>query len=199
MKLNLDLSGVSTQSSRVVVPTGNYPVEVVNAEAKETKAGGAMLVVGYRILSGQHAGSVISDNYNIMNANEDAQRIALSCIKTILTVGGHKNPDALKDSDEMLGLQLNVYVEEDENNWTNDSGEEINSTQNNFKGFYELDLAEGNEVEAVPVKKKTKVKAEVKKESPFAKTSTEEKVNAAPTEDVAPAKEEKKDFPWLQK
>ena len=194
MKLNLDLSGVSTMSSRVVLPTGNYPVEIVNAEAKETKSGGGMLVVGYKVLAGEYAGSVVSDNYNIINKSEDAQRIALSTIKTILTVGGHKNPNALGDTNELLGLKLTTYVEEEDHTFTSKSGDEVETTQNNFKGFFEF-----SEEAAAPAPKKEAKKEKAAKESasPFAQQTAKE-------EAPAPAAEEKvaeaapTAFPWQQ-
>jgi len=195
MKINLDLSGVSIQSSRFVAPTGNYPVETVTEELKETKAGGGMLIVGFKILSGEHKGKIVSNNYNTHNSNKDAEAFARRDIKTILTHGGHKNPDAFNDTEEILGLKLNIYIEEEANNWTNDQGEEIEGNQNKFCGYYPLDLEDVVEAKETKTKKKEKVKSD----SPFTKTNKEE-VKEAPTEPVEEEQKEatKKVFPWAK-
>ena len=184
MKLNLDLSSVSTMSARVVVPTGNYNVKVVSAEAKETKSGGGMLVVGFSIQDGEHKGVVINEYYNIVNKNEDTVRIALSAIKTMMTVGGHRNPEKLADSDELLGLSMTLYVEEEETTFTGRDGDEIETTQNRVKGYMELQEESEEEEEPAPVKKK----APAKKKTP-AKKKVEE-----PEEEAV--EEDQPKFPW---
>lgn len=140
MQLNLDLSGVNTLSSKVVVPTGNYSVEIERAEVKETKSkGGYYIELGYKILSGDHAGLVLTDRLNIVNSNEDAQRIGLSTLKTVATVGKHRNPNLISDTNELLGLKFNIYIEEVDSTFTTVDGKEIDTTENKFKSYYEYE------------------------------------------------------------
>ena len=106
MKLNLDLSSVEvrTPSNYSLVPAGEYDVTVVKAELKDTKSGGAMLILGYEVMSGEHAGKVIKDTMNIVNQSAEATRIGLERLKTVANATGHKNPSKIADSDELLNL-----------------------------------------------------------------------------------------------
>ena len=182
--LQLDLSNVSTMSSRVVLPTGNYPVKVVSSEIVETTKGGYMIKAGLEVLSGDHKGSVVFNTFNIQNDSEDAVRIGLQQLKTLLVAGQFKNPDLLKDTSDMIGLELVVYVEEEDHKFTNKEGEEIETTQNRFKGYMKLEDAQESEEEEVAAPKKAT------KKSP-AKTKKQE---------VEPEEEEEEEssssFPW---
>lgn len=186
MKLDLDLSGVKTLSSKTVVPTGNYPLEIVGCEVKETKSGGGYyLQTDYKVLDGEHKGSVLVDRHNIKNENEDAQRIGLATIKTILTVGGHKNPDSLKKTEDLMGLKFNAYIEEVDDSFQNDKGETIETTNNKFKSYFPLD-DEGPKTKSAPKEAKAETKPEPKPESkPTPKA--EDKPKPAP---------EAAKFPW---
>lgn len=118
MKLNLDLTETKVQSPSgySLVPAGEYDVTVVKAELKETKAGGAMLILGYEVQSGEFAGKIIKDTMNIVNQNADATRIGLERLKTVANATGHKNPNKIADSDELLNLNpfsVIVDVKED--------------------------------------------------------------------------------------
>jgi hypothetical protein len=138
MNLQLDLQSVALMSSRVVVPTGNYPVRITKSELKETKAkGGYYIEVDFTIQAGEHKGTAISDRLNIHNSNQDTVRIALQKLKTIATVGGHKNPNFVGDTSELLNLGLNIYVEENETSFTGKDGTEVETTENTIKAFYE--------------------------------------------------------------
>lgn len=190
-KVNIDLSGASVISARVVVPTGNYPVQIVECEPKETKKkGGYYLEMKYKILSGEHEGVVLTDRLNIQNENEDAMRIGLSVLKTILTVSGHKNPNKLADTNEAIGLKLNLYVEEQDSSFVKD-GKTIETTENVFKGYYELDT----EKASTEPKKASKPKATPAPKAEAAEVAEEssDEADDAP----APAPEAAK-FPWMK-
>ena len=138
MKMNLDLSQYSLMNLRVVVPTGNYSLEIVEAETVQTAKGGWMLVLGFKVLAGEHEKAVLRRRLNIVNANADAQRIGLSELKTILTVGKHPNPDMLSDTDETKGLKLSAYIIEQDSTFTGKDGNIVNTTENDFKKYDEL-------------------------------------------------------------
>lgn len=159
MKVDLDLSGVSTMSSRVVVPTGNYAVRVTSAEPVEAKKKGNYYIqVAYSIVDGEYEGTVLTDRLNIVNDNDDAQRIGLSQLKTLLTAGNHKNPDYLKDTQEMVGLELSIYVEEVDHSFEAKDGSTVETTQNVFKGYNETSG------KSAPAKKSPSAKSRAKKE-----------------------------------
>lgn len=112
-KLGLDLSAVkiSTGSDFSIVPTGKYNVVVGSAEVKDTKNGSA-LVIGYKIIDGEHEGKMVKDFLNIVNPSADAQRIAMERLATIswaTDIGGSK----LNDSDELLNkTPFEIVVEQ---------------------------------------------------------------------------------------
>ena len=138
MKLSLDLSQSQLMSSRIVVPTGNYNLEVMSATAQSTSKGGGMLVVEFKVLTGERAGTILKRNINIVNVSADAQRIAYAEVKTIMVAGKHRNPDMLGDSDELIGLKSNAYIEEKPTSFINTRGETVQTTENEFKSYQEM-------------------------------------------------------------
>ena len=116
-RLNLSLKGVEVQKSSnySVVPEGTYTVVVGKTELKETKAGGAAIVLVYEVLEGEHKGSLIKDFVNIQNANPEASRIGLQRLKTVAFATGLQS-EGIDDSDDLLNLepfQVVVTVKDD--------------------------------------------------------------------------------------
>jgi len=116
-RLNLSLKGVEVQQSSgfSIVPEGTYNVVVGKTEFKETKAGGAAIVLGYKIIDGEHEGKLIKDFVNIQNANPEATRIGLQRLKTVAFATGYEGDD-IADSDDLLNLtpfQVVVTVKDD--------------------------------------------------------------------------------------
>jgi len=115
MKLGLDLSSVEVKaaSGYNVVPTGEYDVVVSKAELKETKSGGTMLILGYEVQSGDQAGKTIKHTMNIVNQSAEATRIGLETLKRVAIATGHKNPNKIADTDELINKNpFLVIVEE---------------------------------------------------------------------------------------
>lgn len=115
MKLGLDLSSVEVKaaSGYNVVPTGEYDVVVSKAELKETKSGGSMLILGYEVQSGDQAGKTIKHTMNIVNQSAEATRIGLETLKRVAIATGHKNPNKIADTDELINKNpFLVIVEE---------------------------------------------------------------------------------------
>lgn len=112
--LNLDLGNVKVGGgSTDFVPAGVYNAKTISAEGKETRSGYAVKVF-FEIMNTEYAGSVVSNMYNIKNANKDAERIALEQIKTLMTVGGAANPNALKDTNDLVGLTVKIHTKDGE-------------------------------------------------------------------------------------
>lgn len=165
-KMNLDLSKASVATGFTTVPSGVYSTKIVSANPKETAKGGFYLEIGFQITDGEHSGKTVADRLNIVNANPDTQSWALNNLKTIMTVGGHKNPNMLVDTDELLGLELKVTIEASEGEY--DGKKTVN---NNFKGYFK---AEKTAVAvAKPVEKKVEPVAVV--EAPKTASMSEQK------------------------
>ncbi len=125
MKLNMDLSGVQEESRSEfsLIPAGEYSVKVVSAEVKETKSGGAGLIIGLQVVGGECDGKKIKDFLNIVNSNQDAERIGKQRLKLIASLVGVKNPNKIADTDELLtGKVISVLVD------VKDDGEYKNNT-----------------------------------------------------------------------
>ncbi len=119
-KLGLSLSDVKVQTGNTsgfsIVPTGVYTVCVGSSEVKDTKNGSA-LILGYKILEGEHEGKLIKDFLNIVNPSAEAQRIAHERLATVVwaTNAPLKN-GKLEDSDDLLdneAFEISVTQEDD--------------------------------------------------------------------------------------
>ena len=113
--LNLSLKGVEVEkpkstNSYWLVPEGRYKVVVGKTEVKETKTGGAAVVLGYKILEGEFEGKLIKDFVNVKNANPKAEEIGQQRLATVAYATGF-DKDSIADSDDLLNLQpFEVYV-----------------------------------------------------------------------------------------
>ena len=61
--LNIDFSGVESKS--FAVPDGNYLMEVVSIEEKESSEGNAYLAWKWKIVDGEHKGTTLYDNTSL--------------------------------------------------------------------------------------------------------------------------------------
>lgn len=81
------------------VPAGDYEMQCIDSEIKDTKDGnGQMLVLTHEIISGPHASRRIWDRLNIRNQNADAQRIAQRALADLCIAVGL---GAIRDSEEL--------------------------------------------------------------------------------------------------
>lgn len=183
-QMNLDLSGVVASTGKTVLPTGIYNTMISSAEVKETSTKGWMIVVGLSVLDGEHEGKVMTERLNVVNANEMAQKIGLSTLKTMLTVGGAANPNVLGDSDDLVGLKMSVSVEAIDTTFKNDKDEEIETQDQKFLGFFKLQAAKAVVVPAASVVSAPTTPAPVVAVAPVAAVAP---VVAAPVAVVAPA------------
>jgi hypothetical protein len=90
------------------LPAGWYPVEIVSAEVKVTKAGtGQYVAVGYRVTDSAFSGRMIFGNLNIRNPNVTAEEIGQQQLGEIMRAGGLKS---LGDTDLMIGINCEVQL-----------------------------------------------------------------------------------------
>jgi len=146
-KLSLDLSKVETESSSKTdfIPAGEYNLQVVDSEVNQnSKKTGFGMKIHYKVVDGPQAGKKVMDLLNIVNENAQAQMIALSRLKSIATLAGHKNPNRIDDSSELHGLHVRAVVTED--SFTNDKGQSINT--NKIKSYSKCELEAGPSVSA---------------------------------------------------
>ncbi len=113
MSLGLNLENVAEQG--VPVPDGSYNVAIEKAEVKETKSGGKLIAVQFSVIDGPHSNRKIFNQYNFENASAQAVQIGLGQLKGMMKAFGHKNPNKLESTDELVGLKgvVRVKVEED--------------------------------------------------------------------------------------
>lgn len=130
MKLNLDLGNVESTGGGgdTLLPEGSYAARVVDTALIETANGHALKVI-FNVITGDHEGAQFSDFLNIINKSEQAQRIAQGKLKKIMEVGGHANPGALADSQELHGLIVTAKLVQEPNY------KDANYTDNKVKGY----------------------------------------------------------------
>lgn len=117
-KLGLNLEGVETKTNSGLsyIEPGVYNSKIVNAEVKpNSKKTGSILSLTYEIEDGRRT----IDNLNIVHPNEQAQRIAYQTLKTIATTIGHKNPNLINDTNELVGGKLAIVVADEQYNGKN--------------------------------------------------------------------------------
>jgi len=115
-KLNLNLINVESTGGGGddLLPAGQYTAKVVATSLHETTNGHGLRVT-FNVVGGDHEGGQFSDFLNIINSSEKAQKIAQGKVKKIMELGGHPNPGALQDSDELHGLVVGVKLVQEPN------------------------------------------------------------------------------------
>jgi hypothetical protein len=112
----------------VVVPPGVYTVMVVKSDVKDTKNGtGKKLEMQYQIVTGQHAGTMLTDRLNIKNASADAERIGRGQLKSICDAIGYVG--VLKDSSALHGKPFSVQVIVEDFESSNTAGKILQSNK----------------------------------------------------------------------
>lgn len=116
---SLDLTNVEAEKGRATMLPGNYICRITNAEIKDTKDGkGKGLVVEFKDVNG----SGTCDTFiNVVNRNEEAERIGRGQLKALLIAGGHPNPDRPGDINSLKGMTVGVRIEQGED-WEDKNG-----------------------------------------------------------------------------
>lgn len=90
--MSIDLTNHPTQTGPTLVPPGKYLVTCTSAQLKETKAHtGQFIEANLKIKEGEHEGRSLTERWNVINANEKAQAIGLSQLKSFLVKAGATN------------------------------------------------------------------------------------------------------------
>ena len=94
-------------SSYEPIPAGWYEAEVAKSEMKDTKSGGKMLSVQFRILEGEHEKRIVYANFNLVNPNPTAVEIAQRELGNLVHACGL---DEIEDSTEIHGIPIAIRV-----------------------------------------------------------------------------------------
>jgi hypothetical protein len=112
-KFGFDVTEVEPSAPRTdyePIPAGEYVLRAVEAEEKTTASGGTMITAKFEVVKGEHAGRLLWQNFNIVNASETAQRIGRQQIVAWATACGKPNAD---DTDKLLGKPFAASVDID--------------------------------------------------------------------------------------
>lgn len=97
------------------LPAGWYPVEIVSAEIRDTKAGtGKYMAVGYKVTGESHTGRTVFGNVNLRNPNPKAEEIGRQQLGDLMRSTGLAR---LTDTDQLIGCvcQIKLAVRKDDN------------------------------------------------------------------------------------
>jgi hypothetical protein len=101
-ELNFDPTSVPMDETSPFTPIepGEYQMQVIESELKQTKSGtGTLLKLTLEILGPTYANRRIFDNLNIQNPNEQAERISLSSLADLCALLGFNS--VVRDSTEL--------------------------------------------------------------------------------------------------
>lgn len=91
------------------IPKGEYKLQAVEAEEKETaKKNGTYIKVKFEVVSGPHTGRLIWENFNVSNPSEVAQRIGRQ--QLMAWAAACNKPDA-DDTDQLIGKVFSASVD----------------------------------------------------------------------------------------
>lgn len=102
--LNLDLSNYEAQDDFTPIPPGTYTVEVTDSDVTYSKAGNPMASITFEVLGPSHAGRKLWDHFVLNND------VALRRLKGLAEAAGHRNPNYIRDTEELHGLRCTVKV-----------------------------------------------------------------------------------------
>jgi len=112
-KFGFDVTEVEPSAPRTdyePIPVGEYVLKALEAEEKSTASGGVMIKAKFEVAKGEHAGRLLWQNFNIVNASETAQRIGRQQLVAWATACGKPNAD---DTDKLLGKPFTASVDID--------------------------------------------------------------------------------------
>jgi len=90
------------------IPAGEYDVEIVKSEIKDTKAGdGKRLLLQFKVLNGEYKGRIVFNGLNIVNPNPTAVEISMKELRSICDAVGKAQ---VSDSAELHAIPLKIVV-----------------------------------------------------------------------------------------
>jgi hypothetical protein len=90
------------------IPDGEYTLECLEAEEKETASGGEMIKAKFRVVGGEFDNRFIWQNFNTVNKNETAQKIGRQQLVAWSIACGKPDCD---DTDKLIGKKFQASVD----------------------------------------------------------------------------------------
>jgi len=97
-----------------LLPTAWYPVEITKVKIKDNANGsGARFVVEFTIFGEKYAGRKVWNGagFNFIHTSQQCQAIGQQQLGKLTRACGYGENDRLRDEDELLNKQLDVFVE----------------------------------------------------------------------------------------
>jgi len=99
--------GEKSTSNYDPIPAGWYEAEMIKSEMKETKTGGKMLSVQFKVIEGDFANRFVYANYNLVNSSPMAVEIAQRELGNLIHACGLED---IEDSAELHGVPVGIRV-----------------------------------------------------------------------------------------
>jgi len=107
-ELNFNTANEEEMDDFSVVPIGDYNVQIVKSEMKDTKAGdGKRLNFQFKILDGEYKGRILFAGLNLVNSNPQAVEISR---KELTSITKACDKTSIQDSGELHNIPLTVSV-----------------------------------------------------------------------------------------
>jgi hypothetical protein len=107
--MDIDLNTVEEVSGGAI-PAGEYPAQIEEAELKDTKDGtGKYIRTQWSITGDTHANRKFWFNFNIVNKNDQAVRIGLGNLKSMIIASG-ATTTKVTDASQIVGLECLVKL-----------------------------------------------------------------------------------------
>lgn len=110
VQLNSHLEQYAPLENFRLLPPGEYRVQIIRSELKETRNGGPVLSFTYEIREGAFQGRRVWDYLRLWHANPVTAEIAMRRLKSIATASGCPNPNYIADSSELHGREMRIKV-----------------------------------------------------------------------------------------
>lgn len=127
-----DANNVEPSAPIELLPPGDYPVQIVASEMKDTKTGGQMLALTLEITDGPARGRKLWENLNLVNSNTQAVEIAQRTLSAICHAVGRLQ---VNDSEELHFKPMIASVATLPPGHTEKNGYVHKNGKNEVKGF----------------------------------------------------------------
>ncbi len=117
-----------------LLPEGDYVLQVVDSEIKQTQKGGTQLVYTMQVVGSTHDGKQIKERLNIVNDNQKAVEIAFQTLAKLSMACGVAK---VNDSSDLHGKKFvaGIAIKKGEGTYMKDGVERKNGDQNVIKKF----------------------------------------------------------------
>lgn len=160
----------------VCIPEGKYPMIVLSSGPKETKSGGLMVILKIVITSGDFKDTEFHPNFNIVNSNPEAVRIAA---QQLANIGHAVGLPTLTDTNQLHNRPfIGEIVNKKKDDWVNNDGQTVTGkVVSEVKKYHPLPQAGGGHTGFTPPAAQTVFQAPVTEQQPVVQQA---EVQAAP-------------------